>query len=440
MDASTHTGDSPFPDLMQRSHALRASLSREMHIRKMPRMDTPARAVQFMMIVDEQEVRDSIAALHGLLPSEGPSPDASDRFFACRIGALGFSWERHSEFITYSFIADGYGEPFDLSPFAPVAHWIDRLPGEIIRSTQIALTRQEPTNITIAAYFMPDDLTISDVAQGRARVWADFRLHDNGFGRLLVHDRGLEGAEASLLVQRLQELGNYRKIALLGLPEAQQATPILATLEQRLTDVTARVAEPQADADAVLETLSSLSAELAQIVARTRYRMSATHAYAELCFDRIRRLEVAQVRGYRSLDDFTERRLLPAMRTCDAFGRRLEDLSQRIAWTSAMLRTRVDTALARRNRDLLASMDRRTGLQLRLQHTVEGLSVVAISYYALGLWHHIKEAIEHQGTHLPGWIDLALIPAIIGAVFLGLRQIRKVKRPPSLRNGEAPDH
>lgn len=440
MNASTGTGDGAFPDLKQRSHPLRASLSREMHIRKMPRMDTPARAVQFMMIVDEQQARDSIAALRDLLPTDAPCPDGGDRFFACRVGALGFSWERHSEFITYSFIADGYGDPFDLSPFASIFHWIDHLPGRIIRSTQIALTQQEPTKATVAAYFMPDDLTISDVAQGRARIWADFRLHDNGFGRLLVHDRGLEGAEASLLVQRLQELGNYRKIALLGLPEAQQATPILAKLEQQLTDVTSRVAEPQADADAVLETLSSLSAELAQIVARTRYRMSATHAYAELCFDRIRRLEVAQVRGYRSLDDFTERRLLPAMRTCDAFGRRLEDLSQRIAWTSAMLRTRVDTALARRNRDLLASMDRRTGLQLRLQHTVEGLSVVAISYYALGLWHHIKEAIDHQGAHLPGWTDLALIPAIIAAVFLGLRQIKKVKRPPPLRNGETPDH
>jgi uncharacterized membrane-anchored protein len=128
------------------------------------------------------------------------------------------------------------------------------------------------------------------------------------------------------------------------------------------------------------------------------------------------------------------------MRTCDAFGRRLDDLSQRVAWTSAMLRTRVDTALARRNRDLLASMDRRTGLQLRLQHTVEGLSVVAISYYALGLWHYLKEAIEHQGEHLPGWIDLALIPAIVVAVFLGMKQLRKVKRPPPTSGGKTLDH
>ncbi|MEC3948895.1 DUF3422 domain-containing protein [Sphingobium sp. HWE2-09] len=440
MGADTQVGASLFPDLSQRSHPLRASLSREMHVRKMPRLDTPARIVQFMMIVDDAEAQDSVVALRDLLPPEIPSPDASDRFFACRIGLLGFSWERHSEFITYSFIADGDGAPFDLTPFQPVAHWIARLPGRIIRSTQIALTGDEPSAATTAAHFASDDLIISDIAQGRARIWCDFRLHDNGFGRLLIQDRGLQGAEAALLVQRLQELGNYRKIALLGLPEAQQATPILATLEQRLTEITARVAQPQADADAVLEDLSSLSAELAHIVARTRYRMSATRAYAELCFDRIRRLEVAPVRGYRSLDDFTERRLLPAMRTCDAFGRRLDDLSQRVAWTSAMLRTRVDTALARRNRDLLASMDRRTGLQLRLQHTVEGLSVVAISYYAFGLWHYLKEAIEHQGGHLPGWIDLALIPAIVVAVFLGMKQLRKVKRPPPTRGGETFDH
>lgn len=436
MDAGKQASTHPFPNLSQRSHALRASLSREMHIRRMPRLDAPTRAVQFMMTVDEAQARESIAALRDLLAPHGAAPDATDRFFACRIDGLGFSWERHSEFMTYSFVADGGGAPFDLTPFVPVSHWIDQLPGRILRSTQIALVAEEPSATMIATHFAPDDLIISDTAQGRARIWSDFRLHPSGFGRLLIQDRGLEGAEASLLVQRLQELGNYRKIALLGLPEAQQATPVLAALEQRLTEVTARVAEPEADADAVLEDLSSLSAELAQIVARTRYRMSATHAYAELCVDRIRRLEVAPVRGYRSLDDFTERRLLPAMRTCDAFGRRLEDLSQRTAWTSAMLRTRVDTALARRNRDLLASMDRRTGLQLRLQHTVEGLSVVAISYYALGLWHHLKEALEHQGAHLPGWVDLALIPTIVVAVWLGIRQIKKVKRPLS-QHGEA---
>ncbi|MFB9051360.1 DUF3422 domain-containing protein [Sphingobium indicum] len=416
----------PFAALSQRDHPLRASLSREMHIRGLPRFDAPALALQFVLLVDEQQAEKGIALLSDRFPALKPG----DRFLAARIGDLHFSWERHTEFMTYSFLAAVEGATlFDLSPFGDVPAWMADMPGRVIRSTQIAMVMNEPPPAAIAAHFATDDLIISDVADGQARIWSDFRLHADGFGRLLIHDKGLQGGESSQLVQRLQELGNYRKIALLGLPEAQQATPLLTALEQRLTAITSRVAQKDADADQVLEQLSALSAELAGIVARTRYRMSATQAYAEICRDRIRRLAVAPVRGYRSLDDFTERRLLPAMRTCDAFTRRLEDLAQRTAWTSALLRTRVDTALARRNRDLLASMDRRTALQLRLQHTVEGLSVVAISYYALGLWHHLKEALELQGWHLPAWIDVALFPVTIVTVFLGIGQIRKVKRP-----------
>ncbi|MCB1405337.1 MAG: DUF3422 family protein, partial [Rhodobacteraceae bacterium] len=45
----------------------------------------------------------------------------------------------------------------------------------------------------------------------------------------------------------------------------------------------------------------------------------------------------------------------------------------------------VEVARSAQNQSLLQSMDRRADLQLRLQHTVEGLSVVAISYYAVGL-------------------------------------------------------
>lgn len=429
MDDLTRT---PFKPLAGRDHPLRASLTREMHARGMARLNAPALALQFVTLVDEEQARQSLDLLTGLLAPMGAGPGSGDRFLSCRMGTLHFFWERHTEFMTYSFLAPAAGDRlFDLSPFADVPEWMARMPGQILRSTHIALIAEVPAPATIASHFATEDLIVSDVADGRARIWSDFRLHADGFGRLLVHDKGLEGDESSQLVQRLQELGNYRKIALLGLPEAQQATPRLTALEQQLTAITARLAQQDADADHILEELSALSAELAQIVARTRYRMSATKAYAEICLDRIRRLAVVPVRGYRSLDDFTERRLLPAMRTCDAFTRRLEDLTQRAAWTSALLRTRVDTALARRNRDLLASMDRRTGLQLRLQHTVEGLSVVAISYYALGLWDHLKAALEHQGGHLPGWIDIALFPLIIAAVFLGIRQIRKVKRLPN---------
>jgi hypothetical protein len=65
--------------------------------------------------------------------TDAPAPfDPTVRFLNCRIGALGFTWERHSEFMTYSFLAAGGGPLFDLTPFAQAALWIGALPGRVI--------------------------------------------------------------------------------------------------------------------------------------------------------------------------------------------------------------------------------------------------------------------------------------------------------------------
>ena len=79
------------------------------------------------------------------------------------------------------------------------------------------------------------------------------------------------------------------------------------------------------------------------------------------------------------------RRYDPAMRTCRSAKERLDELSARAERASDLLRTRVDVANQAQNVEVLRAMDRRAALQLRLQETVEGLSVVAISYYAVNL-------------------------------------------------------
>ena len=79
------------------------------------------------------------------------------------------------------------------------------------------------------------------------------------------------------------------------------------------------------------------------------------------------------------------RRYEPAMRTVKSAERRLEQMAERAARAGELLRTRVDVERQAQNQGLLESMDRRADLALRLQHTVEGLSVVAISYYAVSL-------------------------------------------------------
>ena len=51
----------------------------------------------------------------------------------------------------------------------------------------------------------------------------------------------------------------------------------------------------------------------------------------------------------------------------------------------------MDIELQRQNQELLAQMNRRARLQLRLQQTVEGLSVVAITYYASQLVNYMAK-------------------------------------------------
>jgi uncharacterized membrane-anchored protein len=175
----------------------------------------------------------------------------------------------------------------------------------------------------------------------------------------------------------------------------------------------------------LLDDLSALAAELARLTADTRYRMSATRAYAQLCADRLQSLEIVKVKGHPTLADFTERRLLPAVRTCESFSQRLEDLSQRTAWTSSLLRTRVDTALAKQNRDLLSSMNKRTQVQLRLQQTVEGLSIVAISYYTVGLLGYLFKALHKSWPIDPEIATGLSVPTALIVVALMLRRLRR---------------
>jgi uncharacterized membrane-anchored protein len=139
----------------------------------------------------------------------------------------------------------------------------------------------------------------------------------------------------------------------------------------------------------------------------------------------LKSLGAQRIAGYQTLADFTERRLVPAARTCDSFNRRLGDLTDRASWASSLLRTRVETALESQNRDLLASMNHRTDMQLRLQQTVEGLSVVAISYYAIGLVGYATKAVHDVlPVFDPTVATGAAVPISIGLVWLFLRRVK----------------
>lgn len=418
--------------IKSQSHPQRQALTEEMNGRQFPGFEGPARILQLVVLSGEADTEAARHHASALCDHFGSPTPVVGRYLSVRLPNRGFFWEQHSEFTTYALIAPGeFDDPFALPLLQELPQkWLAELPGPILRATQVAVLGKhtaEPGIEQLTRWFRKDELVSCDVLGGEARIWSNYRVHEDGLGRLLIKDHSLAGeGDPSRLVQRLQELGNYRNMALLGLPVAQRLTPTLTQLERRLAALSTEIARGAAPDEMLMYRLSFLSAELAGLSAETNYRMSASKAYAQIVFDRLRDLKIVRISGSQTLSDFTERRLTPAMRTCQSFSQRCEELSTRAAWASSLMRARIETALERQNGDLLASMNQRAHLQLRLQQTVEGLSVIAISYYAVGILSYCAKSMTHVFAGFDPNIALGILALpVVVTVWVLMRRLRR---------------
>lgn len=256
----------------------------------------------------------------------------------------------------------------------------------------------------------------------------DLRVHGDGFGRVLVEDRSLTSRQAGRMVQRLLEIDIYRMVALLALPVAREMLPVLSQCEQELTDIAvALVGASEQDEAGLLDKLTALDAAIASRSAESYFRFGAAAAYYELVQRRIGELREDRLQGLQTFREFIERRLAPAMNTCRSVAMRQELLSSRVARATQLLSTRVAVTRERQNQDVLRSMDRRAALQLRLQSTVEGLSVAAITYYVVGLVGYAAKALASVGVPIKVEIAMGVsIPFVALLMMLGIRNIRRL--------------
>nr|MBP9117231.1 DUF3422 domain-containing protein [Methyloversatilis sp.] len=266
----------------------------------------------------------------------------------------------------------------------------------------------------------------SQVADGAAWVFTDFTLTD-GWSRYLVLDERLTQRQAGRTVQRLLEIETYRVMALLAFPVAKDVGRLLSRAEGELADLMDSMGSALTPEDErnVLSHLTRLAAEVERSVARATFRFGAAQAYYRLVNSRIAELREERVESFPTIGEFMDRRLAPAISTCEAIARRQEELSGRIARNSQLLRTRVDIELERQNQELLAQMNRRAKLQMRLQETVEGLSIVAITYYASQLVQYLAKGLHAWLPLSPEAITAISIPLIAGFAALGLRRMRR---------------
>ena len=415
-------------------HPQRAALNAELHSRPPIPLTTPARLSQMSYVSGVAGEPDDRARVERLCERLSVKPTlASDRQIVVACEAFTLKWERHVEFSSYTVIAAGAAPVLFAAPAldALPADWLAEVGGDRIAAVHVELVSANggelPAEAVDAAFDMGPPVAAL-VADGHARVLADFQMHRDGFGRILVEDRGLTPGRAGRLVQRLVEIETYRMIALLGFPLAKELMRDLDRLEDRLGQVVTDVTHPSDDRSdrAILGDILAISAEVEALAARSMFRFAAARAYHTLVRRRCEELREERVQSLQRISNFLDRRLGPAMRTVEAAAGRLDNLSRRIARTADLMRTRVDLTLEEQNQELLKSMDRRATLQLRLQHTIEGLSVVAISYYAIGVASTLVKAVAEAGLAINHTLVTGLIaPFIILGTIIGVHRIRR---------------
>jgi len=417
-------------------HPLRYPMANELHARPFPTLNAPCTAT-YLAIKQPNDAanRDrslDMAHLIDLLDRYGaPHPQPGATHYFGKIGRHTLKWEQHTEFVTYTAFEDGLSDrPFDPAEFDIFPRdWLSKAPGARMTSALIRVA-ERPSDADIKKkledWFVPESLAVSRILDDCAVAAGDFRIDPAGHMRFAVFVGGDAGERRiGRIVQRLCEIETYKSISMLGLSRVRSMSGRMAELETSLTGLIANLTGNEKQADDTLQELLTITAELESLSARASFRFGATGAYQALVNQRIQVLREDRFNGRQTFAEFMMRRFDPAMRTVASAQERLSAMTGRATRAGDLLRTRVDVERSAQNQALLESMDKRADLQLRLQRTVEGLSVVAISYYALNLVLYFLTPFGKTIGIDKLWLGAIATPLVILGVWFAVRQIRK---------------
>jgi uncharacterized membrane-anchored protein len=418
-------------------HPLRYPLTNELHARPFPSLEAPCTAV-FLAIKEPLDAanrdrsRDR-AHLIDLLDRNGsPHPQPEATHFSGLIGRHELKWESHTEFVTFSAFSPGVSaRPFDPEEMRVFPdNWLATAPGKRLVSLliRVEVMPEDEDEVTshLEDWFVPESLACSRVVDGAAIVAGDFRIDPAGQMRFAVFVRPGTGARrVGRIVQRLCEIETYRAMSMLGLIRARRMSARLNEIDPKLSALVSGLDSAGQSPEATLHELLAISAELESQAVQVSFRFGATAAYEAIVNQRIEVLREIRIQGRQTFGEFMMRRYDPAMRTVKSAEARLRSMAERAQRAAELLRTRVDVERSAQNQKLLESMDKRADLQLRLQRTVEGLSVVAISYYAVNLATYALYPFAERLSISKGVATAVATPVVILLVWAAVRRIRR---------------
>ena len=425
--------DTTTPSSRQEALALRAQLNNEWHARPVAMMEAPFRCSHqvFQRQAPAGEVRHNFVRLCATYGQATPNTDS--RHHLVQLGSALVKWEGHTEADSVTCLAPGNSSPpftETASQFAPTE--LQSVFGEaLICGVKLEVLKQPAGAIdrdTIRGLLGADNLYGGPLADGKASLWSSFSLDAHGYTRIVLIDHDLPTSATGRLVQRILESESYRMQAMTALPLARQTMSNLSVLEDSLDPLMAVLATAEKDIDheALLTQLSTMAARVEHLAATSSYRFGAARAYSRIVEQRLKELREERVITQPRYSVFLLRTLQPAMRTCEAAERRIDELAQRIARAITLLNSMVTMTQTRQSHQMMQEMSRNAAIQVRLQQAVEGFSIFVITYYAVALLNYVLVAAQTSGLGVnPRLMTGFSAPGVLLLVWLITRWVRK---------------
>ena len=418
---------------------LRRTLSDELHARAFPDFEGAGRFIRYVFLTDG-DTGAILDYVNAFLEAAGRAPiPGGNKFLRLDMDGYALRVEQHTEFMSISFVEKGQrratgllGDAFDPDiTHLPLA-WARGIPAPVFHAIWLEIGGKPPRGLTPEKMMaMMDSRAIASnhFSNGDAQLHFAFDIDAAGFSRIALFNQGISPNRMGRVVQRVVELETYRLLALLGFAAVRDNSRSLGSIERAVgsltTDMAAQIKQVDGQVQQLLSVLSAQAADLEEIYSRTSYRLAATKAYEAILTDRIASLQFTRLEGFQGVRGFLGRRMTPALDSCRAFSARLSRLSERITRAGDLLQTQTEMIIQRQNRDLLRSMNARARHQLRLQQTVERLSIAAVTYYGVGLVGYLAKPLPLDEWHLDiNLVKAAAVPAIAFLVWLAIRGVR----------------
>ena len=334
--------------------------------------------------------------------------------------------ERHTEFVSCTL--KGTADHTETQALTALSELLLGNEVEMLVAIHVIVTNNQKTMLKQTEF---GERTYGGIMSGDNNVRSTLKPTKDGFVVLSVAAPEQTANELGRRIQRLIEFETYRTLCLIGLPCARRTSTAISSMDDALNKISSQIeanaTASEEDVGRMFDELVDLSAKADTLRAETKFRFSASRAYHALVEQRIKAMNETKSGDIQRLTSFVRSRLTPALSTIDSVVQRQQLLSEDLARALTLLRTRIDLRMSRSNQESLQSMNLRHRQQVMISQTVEGLSIIAITYYAVGLCTYAFKGLQASNL-LPVSVEVATglaIPAVFLLAFGSLRRVRK---------------